>query len=563
MATDQLGPDSASQPRNVQRRSKRNRILYRWPAKLARFARWFLVILFLAWVFWVTLPNLVNFLVTPGTPGLFILLFLFIEVILVVFLSGAAYLFYRFTTRTRVTWMRSGATQVSFADYRGNPTVLAAARHLVTLLKTARTAPPGVLPGGVLLRGVPGSGRRYLARAVATEARLPLGYLSLAPLSKARLGRFKIMLFYRRARKLAREYGACIVFLDGLDLLVGETDILSELLFQLDLTNHTGSFWDKLLYRTGFVRPLRNPPPVVTLAAVTPATPLPPALHHPGRFTWTIAIGLPDTAGRREILTGYLDQHAHAPLPLERMLAQTSNYTPLALRQMVAAAALHARAAGRSALTYADFSLAGVTGAGGQEEPADRLSYAERRRLAYYVAGRAYAQRKLMPAECERRLTRVHLQLNTAAPEPGHADQTVTREELLTAVQIRLAGRATEEELLGTATGVAQADLRQATLMTASLVGAWGMDQRRGAYLTAGATVGEMLLHDGDLRERVEAILQEQYRQVRRLIANNGRAVMLLAEALLLCNELIDADIDAILEQAAVPQPLIPVAGEP
>jgi ATP-dependent Zn protease len=72
-----------------------------------------------------------------------------------------------------------------------------------------------------------------------------------------------------------------------------------------------------------------------------------------------------------------------------------------------------------------------------------------------------------------------------------------------------------------------------------------------------------MLLHDGDLRERIEAILQEQYRQVRQLIADNGRAVMLLAEALLLCNELIATDIDAILEQAELPPSFVPVAGEP
>lgn len=562
MATDQLGPDTASQPRNAQRRSKRNRLLHRWPWKLARFARWFLVILFLAWVFWVTLPNLVNFLVTPGTPGLFILLFLFIEVILIVFLSGAVYLFYRFTTRTRVTWMQPGATQVSFADYRGNPAVLAAANHLVMLLKAAPTASPNVLPGGILLCGVPGSGRWYLSQAIATEAGLPLGYLSLAPLSRARLGRLKIMLFYRRARKLAREYGACIVFLDGLDLLVGETDILSELLLQLDPSGHT-SRWDKLLYQAGFVRHQRNPPPIVTFAAVTPAATLPPVLRHPGRFTRTIVINLPDTAGRREILTGYLDQVAHAPLPLERMPVQTSNYTPLALRQVIEAAALHARVAGRSALTYADFMHACATGAGGREQPAVMLPYAERRWLAYYAAGRAYAQRKLLPSERDERLTLVHLQSDTPAPEPVHADQTVTREELLTAIRLRLAGRATEEELLGTATGVAQADLHQATLMTAHLVGAWGMDRRRGAYLPDAMTAGEMLLRDSDLRERVEAILQEQYRQVRRLIADNGRAVMLLAEALLLCNELIAADIDAILEQAAVTQSFVPVAGEP
>jgi ATP-dependent Zn protease len=562
MATDQLGPDTTPQPRNAQHPSGRNRFWQRGPWKLARVARWSLVLLFLAWAFWVTLPNLVNFLVTPGTPGLFILLFLFIEVILIVFLGGTVYLFYRFTTRTHSTWIRPGTTRVSFADYRGNPAVLDTARYLVTLLTAPRTTPVTGFPGGILLRGLSGTGRRYLAQAIATEARLPLGCLSLAPLSMARLGRLRIMLFYRRARKLAREYGACIVFLDGLDALPSASNILNELLFQLNPSCHPISQLDRLLHQVGLARHKPYPPLVLTFAAILPNTSLDPALLHPQRFARTISVSLPDTAGRREILINYLNQVQHAPLPLERILAETSHFTPRALRQMIDAAAMCARAAGRSALTYADITYA-RTPYGADTQPVNRLPYIERRRIAYYAAGQVYAQRKLLPRERWDKLILTYTPLDRSVPEQTYTGQIVTREELLTAIQIRLAGRATEEELLSTPTNIAEADLRQATLMTAHLAGAWGMDQQRGTYLPGITTAaGEMLLRDGELRVRIEAILQEQYLHVRQLIADNNRAVMLLAEALILCNELIATDIDVILAQAEQPLPFVPSTGE-
>ncbi len=552
MATNQLGPDTTPQPRNAHHPSGRNRFWHRGPWKLARGARWSLVLLFLAWAFWVTLPNLVNFLVTPGTPGLFILLFLFIEVILLAFLGGTVYLFYRFTTRTHSTWMRPGTTRVSFADYHGNPAVLDTARHLVMLLTAPRTTPATGLPGGILLSGRSGTGRRYLTQAIATEARLPLGSLSLAPLSMARLGRLRIMLFYRRARKLAREYGACIIFLDGLDALPRASNILNELLFQLTPSSHPISQWDRLLHQVGLVRHKPYPPLVLTFAAILPNTSLAPVLLHPQRFARTISVSLPDTAGRRDILINYLNQVQHAPLPLERILAETSNFTPRALRQMIDTAAMHARAAGRSTLTYADITYARTT-YGADTQPVDKLPYIERRRIAYYAAGQVYAQHKLLPRKRCDKLTLAYTSLDRSASEQTYTEQIVTREELLTAIQIRLAGRATEEQLLDTPTNVAEADLCQATLMTAHLAGAWAMDQRRGTYLLDITTAGEMLLRDDELRVRVETILQEQYLHVRQLVADNDRAVMLLAEALILCNELIATDIDAILAQAEQP----------
>lgn len=545
-----LEPDppipAAHPPTTPDPNRSRNRFLHRWTWRLLRLLRRGGLILLLSWLLWVALPVLVGMLSTPGTPGLFTLWFLFVELTLIGCIASVAYLYYRLTTRTHVTWMRPGTTGVSFGDYHGNPAALTAGQHLVTRLQAARTTPTlvRILPGGVLLQGTPGSGRSYLARAIATTAGVPLGWLNLAPLTTTRLGRLKVMRFYRQARQLAREYGACIVFLEGLDALADETDLLHELLFQLNPP--AGSNRHALLGWLGQRRPL--PPPVLTLAAVTPTATLNPALLHPRRFTLTIPIKLPDAAGRRALLASYLNQVRHDPLPLERIIVETSGYTPLALRQLIDTAGSYAHADNRLTISYADITRARVTCERGMDSPDCTHSFAERRRMAYHMAGHACIQRRLAPLQHNEKLTLHHLQADALSHTPDTSSAAMSHEELLINLQILLAGRATEAELLGTTTTAAAADLQQATRLALQMAGVWGMNGRLSAYAASETADLMALLRDEQIRAEAEAILQGHYLQVRRFIADNGEAVTRLAEALILCTELLPAEIEVILE---------------
>ena len=144
---------------------------------------------------------------------------------LFVFIGFQFGLMYFFMARTRIYWVKPGETGVSFKDYKGNPEVLEAATRIVTLLKGVKEFKTmgGEVTRGVLLIGPPGTGKSYLAQAISTEAGVPFGYLSAPSLTSVwmGMGNIKVMMLYRKARKLAREYGACILFIDEIDAIGG------------------------------------------------------------------------------------------------------------------------------------------------------------------------------------------------------------------------------------------------------------------------------------------------------------------------------------------------------
>ena len=74
---------------------------------------------------------------------------------------------------------------------------------------------------GLLLFGPPGTGKSYLAQCMSTEAGVPFAYASAASFRAMFIGMDVLMIsrLYRKARKLAREYGGCVVFMDEIDAI--------------------------------------------------------------------------------------------------------------------------------------------------------------------------------------------------------------------------------------------------------------------------------------------------------------------------------------------------------
>ena len=574
---------------------KLDKLFHRWQWKLLRFIR---TLIFIAIGIWLALNLLPPMFATvfSGNLGPMILQFIPVAVYLFFFIGFQFFLMYFFMARTRIYWVKPGETGISFKDYRGNPEVLEAARRVVTLLKGAKEFKKmgGEVTRGILLIGPPGTGKSYLAQAISTEAGVPFGYLSAPSLQSAwmGMGNIKVMNLYRKARRFAREYGACIIFIDEIDaiggarsaslqgtaaagmdgnasgglhrvvmgmggMMGGGSGILNELLLQMDPPPQD-HWWGKLLRTLRLRKGKPDMPPVLTMGATNLAESLDAALLRPGRFDRKIAVEAPDADGRREVLEYYLSKVKHEPMPLDRMVSDTIGYTPVAIKYCINEATIHAHFDGRAAINYWDFTRARETHEWGLRQPIRSMSYEERRRIAYHEAGHAYVMVKLLKKE---RLTKVTIvrhgnALGFAAWKPEEEIHTRTRDELLDRIKISLGSRAAEELFLGIQMSGVTGDLQSATGLAAMMVGAYGMDESFFSYLT----FGMQGLSAGDIKPRIEAILQEQYRQVKQLLEQNKEAVIAIAEALILRNELTDIDVKEILDRVEAAHPFTPIS---
>ena len=144
-------------------------------------------------------------------------------------------------------------------------------------------------PKGVLLYGPPGTGKTLLAKAVAGETNSHFISLSGPEIMGKYYGESEERL--RDIFKQAEESAPSIIFIDEIDSIApkreevtGEVEkrIVSQLLTLMDGMKSRGK--------------------VVVIAATNRPDSLDPAIRRPGRFDREIEIGIPDEAGRKEIL---------------------------------------------------------------------------------------------------------------------------------------------------------------------------------------------------------------------------------------------------------------------
>jgi cell division protease FtsH len=465
-----------------------------------------------------------------------------------------------FLGKPRIYWVMPGETGVTFADYKGNPEVLESARQVVTLVRGVKKFKQmgGQPIRGLLLEGPPGTGKSYLGQCIATEAGVPFGYLSAPSIMGMFWGMdmLRVMSLYGKARKLARKHGACILFIDEIDaigkaragagnamgmggmMMGGGAGSLNELLNQMDPLPRDG-FKDKILRWFGMRKGRSEQPPILTIAATNIVSVLDPALLRPGRFDRQLRVGAPSFDGRKEVFEYYLSKVKHLDLPLDQMVAETVNYTPVQVKHVVNESVVHAVWNGRDAITYEDFRWALETYEWGMRVPILGMTEMDKRRLAYHEAGHAVAAVKLLKRERVARATiEARHDIGAAAlvsTKPIEEIHTQTKEELIAHMQISLASRAAEQIFLGPGEEMAGAsgDLANATRIAQVMVSYLGMN---GSLVSAGGMGGGSPFGPpptpGSGRE-VERLLDQNFKKVKLLIEENRAAMIAVAEALI------------------------------
>ena len=185
--------------------------------------------------------------------------------------------------------------RVTFEDVAGNEEAKESLKELVDFIKEPeKYIKYGArLPRGVLLYGPPGTGKTLLAKALATEAKVPFYAVSGSDFIQvyAGLGASRI----RELFKKAKENGKSVIFIDEIDSLGKKRKGANS---QNSSEEGDRTLNALLTEMSGF----KGNEGIIVLAATNRIDTLDEALLRPGRFDRQIEVGLPDVNARLAIL---------------------------------------------------------------------------------------------------------------------------------------------------------------------------------------------------------------------------------------------------------------------
>src|SRR5215212_59656 len=390
-----------------------------------------------------------------------------------------------FMARSRVEVIRPGdPKQVTFDDYKGQPNLIKMVRQWISLLsdRTKFQKMGGQFINGLLLYGEPGTGKTLLAKAMAGEAGIAFISIEGSGFRAMFMGVdvLKMIRFIAQARKMAREYGACIAYIDEIDAvgasrggvmgggqtgmgmgmggmmgMGGGSGALTRLLYEMDGINELSS-WEKLRARWYQLRGKPVPPRdwhILFMGSTNRPDVLDPALTRPGRFDRTVVVNKPDRGGRREMVKYYLNKiKTDESVDIEAIVSDTSWATPARIMSAITKDSVRlALFDGRDRVAQHDIELAFQEQAMGLENPIEEMEEDQRRQVAYHEAGHAIVQYYLRPDE---RIVRVSIVRRSEAlgyvlPVPTYDIYALPLRTFLADIMVSMAGHVATKLFLG------------------------------------------------------------------------------------------------------------------
>jgi cell division protease FtsH len=508
-----------------------------------------------------------------------IILILVLGAIMLVSLLGAG--------RSPHVLYRPGEIDVRFADVRGAGVVVEEVQKTLNLFlahKTFATTMGGSARRGILFEGPPGTGKTYLARAMAAEAGVPFLFVSSSAFQSMYYGATnrKIRSYFKALRKYARREGGAIGFIEEIDAIgasrsggfghrEGVAGVVNELLIQLqsfDTPPASSKLAGVLVDAVNFWlppgrhlhKPVAAPANLLVIGATNRAADLDPALLRPGRFDRAIYFDLPTRAGRRDIIDYYLAKKAHGEdlddLEQRETLASiTAGYSPVMIEHLLDESLIWALRRGADRLSWTDLMRAKMTSEVGLAQDTV-YTEAERRMIATHEAGHATVAwlvgkgRKLELLSIVKRKDALGMLTHSDTEERF----TQTKSELEALIQIAFGGMVAEDLFFGeTSSGVA-GDLQAATTAACQMVGAMGMGSTLiSALATQAPAEGNLaarVLSTEEGRSEVEGLLAYGKAEATKMLEGNRHVVESLRDALLDRDELVGNQILEVIGQA-------------
>ena len=379
--------------------------------------------------------------------------------------------------RSRARRYEPSGDKVTFADVAGIEEAKDELGEVVDFLRNPDKYRKlgGRIPHGVLLSGLPGTGKTLLARAVAGEADVPFFSIAASEFVETFVGVGASRV--RDLFKVAKESAPAIVFIDELDA-IGRSRTSGVSGFSGGNDEREQTLNQILTEMDGF----DSATSVIVLGATNRPDVLDRALLRPGRFDRRVAVQPPDRDGREAILRVHARGVPLGPdVDLARIAATTPGMVGADLANLVNEAALTAARRQHDVVEEADFTDALERIVLGAERQV-LMSDEDRRRTAYHEGGHALVGMLTTGADPVRKVSIIPrgMALGVTFSAPDADRYNYLEPEIRAKIKVALGGRVAEEIVFGEISTGAESDIEQLTGLARQMVGRWGMSDALG-----------------------------------------------------------------------------------
>lgn len=429
---------------------------------------------------------------------------------------------------------------ITFKDVAGEEEAKEELKEIVEFLKTPKKflKMGARIPKGVMLMGLPGTGKTLLARAISGEAGVPFYSISGSEFVEmfVGIGAARVRDLFETAKKNA----PALIFIDEIDAvgrlrgagLGGGNDEREQTLNQI------------LSEMDGFEQDTN----IIILAATNRPDVLDPALLRPGRFDRRIIIDLPDIRAREEILKLHTKGKPLASSTnLKELASRTPGFSGADLSNLVNEAAIFAARRKKQQIEQVDLYDSIEKVILGPERKSKVYNKEDKKTAAYHEAGHALIANTLPHSDPVHKVSIIARGRagGYTLKLPDEEKSFRTRPQFLADLAVLLGGYTAEELMFKDVSTGASDDLKNASEIARRLVTRYGMSGNMGPVVFGdreelvflGKELAEQKNYSEAIAQKIDKevikFIKEAHQTAKKIILQKKAKLIQLAEYLI------------------------------